>query len=195
MTLSRATIFILLASFSNLAFAEACIQIGDDDERLECFDTARTCATIQSNSNRLACFDSAYSGDGSSNSQANLRNLPAELPSEADRSVDSSSDVQPSDNDELSESVEHATSPERFGLKTRPDIPEEYVEAAILDVKTNALKIDFLLLDNGHIWRENEDSRVRFKVGRKVVIENGILGSHNLTMEGTTKIIKVQRIK
>lgn len=193
--MSRITFFFLVAGFSNLAFAEACIQIVDDEERLACFDASRACATIQSNSGRLDCFDSAYLDADSSNSQAEVPDVPVEVLVEADASVDHSSQVQLSDNDEKPESAEDSTSIEKFGKETRLDAPEEYIEATIVEVITNALRIDYLRLDNGHIWRENEDSRVRFKVGRKVKIEEGILGSFNLTMEGTRKIVKVKRVK
>ena len=184
-----------MAGFSNLAFAEACIQIVDDEERLACFDATRACATIQSNSGRLDCFDSAYLDADSSNAQAEDRNMPVEVPVEPEASVDHSSQVQLSDNDKKPESAEDSTSPEKFGKKKSLDAPKEYIEATIVEVITNALKIDYLRLDNGHIWRENEDSRVRFKVGRKVKIEEGVFNSFNLTMEGTRKAVKVKRVK
>ncbi len=193
--MSRTTFIFLAAGFSNLAFAEACIQIVDDEERLACFDATRACTTIQSNSGRLDCFDSAYLDADSSNAQAKVRDMPVEVPMEPDTSVDHSSQVQLSDNDKKPKSAENLTSTEKFGKETRLDAPEEYIEATIVEVITNALKIDYLRLDNGHIWRENEDSRVRFKVGRKVKIEEGVLSSFNLTMEGTRKTVKVKRIK
>ncbi len=193
--MSQTTFIFLIAGFSNLAFAEACVEIVDDQERLACFDATRVCATIQSNSGRLDCFDSAYSDADSSKAQAEVRAMPVEVPVEPDASVDHSSQVQLSDNDKKPESAENSTSTEEFGKETRLDAPKEFIEATIVEVITNALKIDYLRLDNGHIWRENEDSRVRFKVGRKVTIEEGIFSSFNLTMEGTRKTVKVKRVK
>ena len=193
--MSRTTFIFLAAGFSNLAFAEACIQIVDDEERLACFDATRACATIQSNSGRLDCFDIAYLDADSSNAQAKVRDMPVEVPMEPDASVDHSSQVQLSDNDKKLESAENSTSPEKFGKEAHLDAPKDYIEATIVEVTTTSLKIDYLRLDNGHIWRENEDRHVRFKVGRKVKIEQGILGSFNLTMEGTRKIVKVKRVK
>lgn len=193
--LSRITFFILVAGFSNLVFAETCIHIVDNEERLACFDATRVCATIQSNSGRLDCFDSAYADAYSSNVQTNVRDLPAEESVEPDASADHSGQVQLSDDDRKSEPVENSTSREKFGRKTRLDATIEYIEATIVEVMTNALKIDYLLLDNGHIWRENEDSRVRFKVGQNVKIEQGMFGSFNLTAEGTRKTVKVKRVK
>ncbi len=193
--MNRSILFLLVTCFSDLAIAEACIQFVDDEERLACFDATRACAAIQSNSGRLDCFDNAYLDADSSNAQAKVRDMPVEVPMEPDASVDPSSQVQLSDNDKKPESAENSTSPEKFGKDAHLDAPEDYIEATIVEVTTNARKIDYLRLDNGHIWRENEDSRVRFKVGQKVKIEEGILGSFNLTMEGTRKTVKVKRIK
>jgi hypothetical protein len=57
--MNRSILFLLVTGFSDLAIAEACIQIVDDEGRLACFDTTRACATIQSDGGRLECFDSA----------------------------------------------------------------------------------------------------------------------------------------
>jgi hypothetical protein len=193
--MNRSILFLLVTCFSDLAIAEACIQIVDDEERLACFDATRACAAIQSNSGRLDCFDSAYLDADSSNAQAKVRDMPVEVPMKPDASVDHASQVQVSDNDKKPVSAENSTSTDKFGKETRLDTPEEYIEATIVEVITNSLRIDYLRLDNGHTWRENEDSRVRFKVGRKVKIEEGIFGSFNLTMEGTRKTVKVKRVK
>jgi hypothetical protein len=193
--LGRTTFFILVAGFSNLAFAEVCIQIVDDDERLACFDATSSCATIQSNSRRLDCFDNAYSDADSSNAPAKVLDVTAEASIKPAESASQSSQVQISDNDKKPEPAEISTSTENIGKKTIVDAPDEYIKATIVEVMTNALKIDYLWLDNGHIWRENEDSRVRFKVGQKVTIENGIFGSFNLTIKDTNKTVKVKRVK
>ena len=192
--MSRTTFIFLLACFSNLAFAEACLQIVDDEERLACFDATRACATIQSNSARLDCFDSAYLDGDSSNAQATVRDMPVEAPLETDASVAQSSQVQNSNNDKKPSSAEKPIATENFG-KRSVDAPKEQIEATIVEVMTNAHKIDYLWLDNGQIWRENEDNRVRFKDGQKVKIEGGIFNSFNLTTQGSKKIVKVKRVK
>lgn len=193
--MNRSILFLLVTCFSDLAIAEACIQFVDDEERLACFDATRACAAIQSNSRRLDCFDSAYLDADSSNAQAKIRDTSDEGPVEPDASEDHSSQVKLSGDEKKPESAEISTLPEEFGKKKKLDTPKESIEATIVTVTTNALKIDYLRLDNGHVWRENEDSRVRFKVGRRVKIEEGIMGSFNLTMEGTGKIVKVKRVK
>lgn len=184
-----------MVAFSNLAFGDACIQIVDDVERLACFDATRACANIQSNSGRLDCFDSAYSDSGSSIPQADASDKSHEVPIEPGTSVGDSSQVKLSEVDKKPEPAEISAAPEEFGKKKKRDASKPFVEASIVEVTSNELKIDYLRLDNGHIWRENEDSRVRFKVGQMVKIEEGIFNSFNLTMEGTRKIVKVKRVK
>jgi U3 small nucleolar RNA-associated protein 14 len=193
--MNRSILFLLVICFSDLAIAEACIQIVDDEERLACFDATRACATIPSNSGRLDCFDSAYLDADSSNAQAKIRDTSDEGPVEPDASLDHSSQVKLSGDEKKPESAEISTLPDEFGKKKKLDTSEESIEATIVKVTTNALKIDYLRLDNGHVWRENEDNHVRFKVGRMVRIEEGMMGSFNLTMEGTGKIVKVKRVK
>jgi len=195
--MSRTTFFFLVAGFTNLAFADACIQIVDDGERLACFDATRACATIQSSSERLACFDSAYADADSANSRVEVRDAPVEVLAKPDASAVHSSQARISDNDRKPEPAEISASPEEFAKtkqKTRGE-PEDILEATIVEVTKNALKIDFLWLDNGHVWRENEDNHVRFKVGQKVRIEEGILGSFNLTTEGSKRAVKVKRVR
>ena len=169
---SRIIFVSLLAGFSNLAFAEVCSKITDDGERLACFDEARACVTIQSDSGRLDCFDKAFSDTDSLHARTETGDAP----------------VQTSDINTNSEAAAQSSGPERSASKGG-------FEATIVDVTTNSLKLDYLWLDNGQIWRENENSRVRFKAGQKVTIEDGILGSFNLTVGNSKKVIKVKRVR
>ena len=51
-------------------------------------------------------------------------------------------------------------------------------------------------LDNGHVWRETEGSRVGMpKVGRAVKIKTGSLGGYRMTIEGIPKTAWVRRTK
>lgn len=180
--MSRSLLFVLATGFSGLASAQVCTGIVDDGERLACFDAARACASIESDSARLACFDSAYSAEASSKVRDDSPVAPHKPPVEAAETI--------------GQSAEASVAPDDFGLQEKAvDERSQLLEATIVKVTTNSLKIDFLWLDNGHIWRENEDNRIRFKAGWKVRIEPGILNSFNLTMEGSNKILKVRRIR
>ena len=167
--MNRLLILILSTGIFNLAIAEVCTQITDDEQRLACFDETHACAAIGSDRGRLECFDSAYSQSGSSSILVGDDSVPVV--------------------------ATPAASSEEVSEKSALYARDEDIEATIVEVTTNALKIDYVSLDNGQVWRETEDSRARFKVGQKVGIQEGIFGSHNLTIEGSSKIVKVTRVK
>jgi hypothetical protein len=97
---------------------------------------------------------------------------------------------------------------------TPPRTPEEYGKPApapdaegITSVSSNVLEFartsrgqSVFILENGQIWRQSEGdtSVVRDPPAgqpMKVTIENGFLGSYNLSIEGRNGLIKVTRIK
>lgn len=157
----------LLILFSG-ARADSCTDVVSIGDKSACFDAALRCKSIQSNSERLACFDGVYA-DGPVTSDA----------ADSDSSAPS----------------ELSASPREFSDRHAAKTGSNRIEATIVSITTNAHDIDFLALDNGHIWRENEDSRVRFSAGRKVTIEEGMFGSFNLTMEGAPRAVKVKRVE
>ncbi|UTA47120.1 hypothetical protein L1F30_13235 [Simiduia sp. 21SJ11W-1] len=53
----------------------------------------------------------------------------------------------------------------------------------------------YLTLDNGHVWREKEKSRFRYKAGTKIRIEKGALGANNLYVEDKAGFARVERVK
>ncbi len=193
--MSRLTLLILSTGIFNLATAEVCTQIADDEERLACFDATRACAAIGSDTGRIDCFDSAYSGAGSSDIRVGDANVPEHLPVASDSAVDQSTPEGLADDDKTPDAAMRSASYEELSEERAFDARDENVEATIIEVATSALKIDFLRLDNGQVWRETENSRTRFKAGQKVGIQEGIFGSHNLTIEGSDKIVKVTRVK
>lgn len=189
-------ILILASGICDLASAAVCTQIGNDKDRLACFDATHACAAIQSDSERLSCFDGAYIDPDPVDVQVSDQGVPHDGQMEADTSVEPSPLVENSDDGKKAGAAEIYASPEEFAERnTSGAVKEEGLTATILEVTTNPRNIDYLWLDNGHVWRETENSRVRFKTGRKVRIEEGILRSFNLTMEGTDKIVKVRRVK
>ena len=135
----------------------------------QCLDAARECASIESDAERLACFDGVYASDSMSE--------------------------RPVDDGEQRTPVELTASPEDFAGRSVERPRSERIETTIVGITTNAHNIDFLTLANGHTWRENEDSRVRFRTGSKVTIEEGMFGSFNLTMEGAPRPVKVKRVE
>ena len=150
------------------ARAEPCPEVVEMEGKSACFDAGLRCRSIESDSARLACFDDVYDGES------------------VDPTVADTDSTVP---------VELAASPRDFADRRTERVRSNRIEATITGIATNAHGIDFLSLDNGHTWRENEDSRVRFSAGRKVTIEEGMFGSFNLTMEGAPRSVKVKRVE
>jgi len=145
--------------------------------------SAQECAGIEDNAERLACYDAKNSPSAS-------------LPDEASASSSPDSTVSPKSGRESAESTAPvaAPDPDSFGKEEPYDTSKEYIEATIVEIKKSGL-IYYLRLDNGQVWREVEDSTLRFREGRKVTITEGILNSFDLQMEGQNKIVKVRRIR
>ena len=174
--MNRPCFFLLLSYLPGLTLAEFCTGIEDDARRLACFDATSRCASIESDAERLACLDRAYVGAGNSPARVPYANPAASRDSEPVATVT-------------------ASSPDEFGKRNSPDAPREHIEATIVEVRSSGLKIDYLRLDNGQIWREIEDSRIRFRKGRRVTISEGVMNSFDLKMDGANRIVKVRRLE
>ena len=161
-------VLVVLAGLPGLAFAQVCMNIEDDAERLACYD-AKT---------------EASSGVPEAPAGQQVPAAAAPAPTQTP--------VREPDNN--TGTTIAADVPEDFGKKESLDAPREYVEATIVEIATGGA-IDYLRLDNGQVWREVEDSHMRFKEGRKVTITEGILSSYDLKMEGYNKIVKVKRVR
>jgi hypothetical protein len=129
---------------------------------------AEVCADIEEDEARLACYDAQSNGSAAA---------PAELEPPAPSSQIAEESVSPERPKDAETAVE-AGSSEKFGIRESDDDPKEYVR-----------------LDNGQVWREVTDSRMRFKEGRKVTITEGIMSSYDLRMEGYNKVVKVKRVR
>lgn len=195
--MNRLYFFLPLFCFSAPALAEVCILVEDDAARLACFDASVRCSSIESDRDRLQCFDRVYDPAYDS--------VEPQIEQAADASGDTNGDMtvaaeQPEPNnpeDAAGDSVAAvaASSPENFGKREPAEVRrEEYIEATIVEIRTTGLKIDYLRLDNGQVWREVSDSRIRFKEGRGVKITEGVLGSFDLQMEGYNRVAKVRRV-
>ena len=170
--MNTSTVLVALIGFPGLVLAQVCTDIEDDNERLACYDAIiETPSSIPEAPAALAEQQAA---------PAEQQAAPAETPLR-----------EPGNN---AETTMPAAAPGDFG-KTEPfDTAREYIEASIVEITTSA-NIDYLRLDNGQVWRETEESRLRFKIGRKVTITEGIMGSFDLRMEGNKNVVKVRRIR
>lgn len=159
----------LLLFATGTAVAQSCLDPGSENAERACFEAARECVSIKPDDERLACFDRAYAVESLT------------TPALADS--------------ESATPVELIATPEEYAQRSSGRATDDRIESTIVGITTNAHNIDFLRLDNGHIWRENEDSRVRFSMGSKVTIEEGMFGSFNLKMEGAPRAVKVRRVE
>ena len=144
---------------------------------------AQVCTDIEDDAERLACYDATNEASSA---------VPEALAGQQVPPAPTETPVPEPDNNAGTPIA--ADAPEDFGREEPVDAPKEYVEATIVEIATGG-EIDYLRLDNGQVWREVEDSRMRFKEGRKVTITKGILSSYDLKMEGYNKIVKVRRVR
>ena len=147
---------------------------------------AQDCTDIEDDAERLACYDA---NKEASSTIPEVLAAPAEQqdpPAPAEASV--------ADPDNRDATTIAAKAPDDFGSAEPFDAAREYIEASIVEIATGG-NIDYLRLDNGQVWREVEESHLRFKEGRKVTITEGIMGSFDLRMEGNKNVVKVRRIR
>lgn len=98
---------------------------------------------------------------------------------------------------------ESATKAEDFGKPAPSPAPEEglaEITAAVIEFARTPRGQAVFILDNGQVWRQLDgDSTVVFDPApgttMKVTIEQGALGSYNLTIEGRRSFIKASRLK
>ncbi len=167
---------------SSVAYADSpggevnCADVRDKEDRLVCYDNLLTCRNQVSDEARLACFDRSFGAWVAS------------------RGSEPALKVEPVVQQAVSSNASEASDKDvGFGKKSKR--VKLNFSASVTNVQTDGRRIDYLTLDNGQIWRETVDSKVRFKQGQTVTIESGILGSYNLHAEGTRRLVKVKRLK
>ena len=95
------------------------------------------------------------------------------------------------------------TRPEDFGKPAPEPAPGEEiteVKATVLEFGRTRRGKGLFILDNGQVWRQLDGDTAEVRdpppdTTWKVTIENGVLGSYNLVIEGRNQIIKVSRLK
>lgn len=160
-------VLIVLIGLPGLTLAQVCTDIEDDAERLACYDEKNEASST----------------------------IPKVLAAPEVQQVPlAPAEASVRDPDNRAGTPIAADAPDDFGRTEPFDAAREYIEAIIVEIATSG-NIDYLRLDNGQVWREVEESHLRFKEGRKVTITDGILGSYDLRMEGIKNIVKVRRTR
>ncbi|MCO1334092.1 hypothetical protein MO867_07020 [Microbulbifer sp. OS29] len=86
---------------------------------------------------------------------------------------------------------------EGFGQEQKRIAQEapEHIEARIVTIQTGAHDKQFISLDNGQLWKQNDSSRIHWKAGDLVVVERALFGSFFMKpLEGGKKL-RVKRVK
>lgn len=205
----KLSVALLLTGSVSLALADTCSDIQDDSSRLECFDAVRACTQIDSDTDRLACFDAAFAVEQAIQAageagQASAKKPVAEIATREDEIAAREAELAAREAElaarEAAVAQQHATaeaeSEEEFGKRWKEgDEPMDFIEATIVQLESNPFKVDYIRLDNGQVWREISDSGLRFEVGDKIIITEGILGSFDLQVETSSRYVKVKRLK
>jgi hypothetical protein len=150
----------------------SCGDVIDAAERLSCYDRIAECISTHDPQERLACYDGVQAHASPDSSDAG--------PAAAERPAAPTSSTQGP-----------------FALPGKParEPEPERLVARIVEVDEGPRGRTYLTLDNGQIWRELSDNRVRFESGDEVELRPGILGSVNLRIEGTSGYVKVRRVE
>ena len=191
--MGRLTFLTILTLAMNMAFADSCAGIDDEDKRLACYDSGRSCFELLSDESRLQCYDRAYSNSPAAKEITQEEQISSSTPP-AESSEELSSRNGEKDNSKDVPLVEDADGDSEFGKKQTESKTQKFIESTITEVKRDPNKIDYLWLENGQVWRETQNFGVRYKVGNTVKIEKAVFGSYNLKSEGIVKLIKVRRM-
>lgn len=82
---------------------------------------------------------------------------------------------------------------EGFGGRD-PDRVEQ-IEASISEVLSDAGGKAIFVLDNGQIWRQVDGFNTQARVGSKVIVKRGSLGSYRLVVPGSNRYAQVVRMR
>ena len=190
------------------AKAASCDEIANDKSRLACYDSAASCQSERSDVMRLACFDRAF-GQAQPTPQTQssvvspvkgpIPAAPAGTVISPGKTAEEKVVKRPqivSAQPVISDGAEPTVNESEFGLPDlRSSVKAKFIEATIVRVQTNANRIDYIKLDNGQVWREVEDGRLRFKKGQKVRVELGLFSTYKLQIVGRKLSVKVKRTK
>lgn len=129
-----------------------------------------SCANIKDDTDRLSCYDNLYKATKPEDSMVQ-KTIPAQS--------------------------KQAVAPKNFGLKEKlnPSAPQG-VSAVIKSISALNNGRVSISLDNGQIWRSNDDpGRLRLKPLTKVTITESRIGGFVLKAEGQKGFVRVKRVK
>ncbi|MDN3638677.1 hypothetical protein QWY82_07650 [Simiduia curdlanivorans] len=140
----------------------------DDAERLSCFDRLAQCQRLGQADQRLACYKQGGP------TQAATSDTPAPA-------------------SDIASAVEAAFPAPRARDTVEEETPE--IHSSIVALQKDARGYFYLTLANGHVWREKENVRNRYKEGDLIVISKGALNSNQLRIVDKGRMVRVERYK
>jgi len=205
-------LLLLLYCVPLAATAGPCAAIKDDFRRLSCFDHAGKCTSIKESRKRLACFDSNHevlvesiSESVSNPASTESASLPVSDSTATTDPVPLAATEQGSTTTIVSDEVANPPAADKKATRDNQAFPlrksksggveKPTMAATIVDITTDDFGVDYLTLDNDQVWRESSNSKFIFKIGQKIRMRKGFLGSNVLTVEGYRARIKVKRIR
>ncbi|MEP1553217.1 MAG: hypothetical protein ABJJ44_07155 [Paraglaciecola sp.] len=83
----------------------------------------------------------------------------------------------------------------QFGVEHKADTSDlpATISAVITSVKLGPYKKYVIQLDNGHIWKQTDDKRLKLSKGDNVIIKRGALNSFFIEKDGMNTRIRVKR--
>jgi hypothetical protein len=161
------------------------------DEARDVLEAIAKCADIADSADRLKCYDAAAPR---AKSALATPPQPAKEPAKEPKVT-----VETYGLPQAQRPVEKV---EDFGKPAPPPQPDEIKEITsnVLEFAKTPRGRAIFILENGQVWRQldSDTSEIRDPQPGKtmrVKIENGFLGSYNLTIEGRNGLIKVTRLK
>jgi hypothetical protein len=143
--------------------------------------SALECRAVESAEKRLACYDKVVDGH-------NARSAPVASANAGTTAAAAASTAPTAATKEAED---------EFGLPPMAETDDKIdrIEAIVVKVSTSSSRKMTFELDNGQVWRQTTFSSLRVKDGDEVIIRRRSFGSHSLSMEGTSRSMKVKRVK
>lgn len=193
----RALIVLLTLMISASGFAESCDSLTSDSEKLACYERTRTCAAMADAEARLSCFDELFVASPvpvvEKSTAEPVRSPVATQPAsgvthDADKAEPAVTTTPPSVEKRREDDL-------KFPLKSTASDGKLEIEAVVTEITDGGFNKDYITLDNKQVWKETIAHTVRLKVGQKVTITEGALGSTHLSAVGSHRKIRVKRVK
>jgi hypothetical protein len=195
---------ILFAVFCGAAIA---CQFGtaSASPRDEVLDGLQKCAGVVEDKARLACYDALVRPAQAALSRPPEPQEVTHPPTQEEQKSWFGFDL----NGLFNSSPSQQTTPQQFGSERLPSTQQkveaakeevESISAGVTDYAYTPFGKFIVFLDNGQVWRQlqGDSDHALFRKNakdNKVTIERGLIGSYNLSVNDSTRVFKVERVK